>query len=209
MEQSSSAPPQDSLPDIAQDLLNTTFFTRIVQWFDSPRFGAAQYAIDGKLVDLSLTIAENVELKLHQIVLGSFSSLFVDLFLFHGGTGDLVAFNFHFPFPTLLTRLIQFFYVLTNPEIRDLSAFLTDTHFGDFRCHVLLICTLSFLGECNLLPRVQNSLREFWNPAREPEGLNPIGHIFGEIQNAFAPGLDVAQCVHIAFARMNGMMKNL
>jgi hypothetical protein len=108
-----------------------------------------------------------------------------------------------------LTHLIQFFYVLTNPEIRDLGIFLTGTHFGDFRCHVLLVCTLSFLGERNLHPRVQNSLREMWNPAREPGGLNPIRHIFGEIQNAFLPGLDAAQCVDIAFARMNGMMTYL
>jgi hypothetical protein len=200
-------PPPVSLNDVAQDLLKTKFFRQIARWSRSPQFGQPEYAIGGEFVDFQLTIPPDTVLELHQIVLGPSSLLFFDLFQLTGGTGDVLCFPFVFPLPGLLTRLIEFFYVLTNPEIRDLDRFLAKAHFGDINCHILLISTLSYIGEIHLLPRVQNSLREMWNPGRQPGGFEPIRPFFDEIKFAFAPSSDAPECVHAAFTRMDDLMK--
>jgi hypothetical protein len=117
---------------------------------------------------------------MHQIVLGTFSPLFLDLFKFFGGS-QAVGFDFQFPFPDVLLNLLRFFYVMTIPELT-LDELLSDTSFDGPFSLLLLFSILSYLDEKALIIRVRAILSRRW-PSGDPRAVRDfINRIIPEFQ---------------------------
>jgi hypothetical protein len=177
--------PQVSLEAITEELLRTSFTSKIETNSAGSAAEAAQYHLGGELVDLALSINGGTQLLAHQSVLGLLCPFFRELFIAVGdGQGDILSFEYAFPFPVLLDRLVKFFYLVTNTEF-DLEKFLSDIDFGNHCTQFLLFSILSYFGEPFLAPRVRANLHKSFHS--NTSVLDELREVSQQIKVIFTP----------------------
>jgi hypothetical protein len=100
---------------VVNELRHTEFVQRIARFSRDHPSGSAQYALNCDFQDLYLVTADGSGLSAHHIVSGMLSPFFQQFFVEIGRVCDSLKFPFPFPFDDVLLRLINLFYVMTNP----------------------------------------------------------------------------------------------
>jgi hypothetical protein len=195
-----------SVSNVIAEFCNTDFARKIAYLKDCTPLTSTGYRLGEDQPDLCLGLINNIELKSQQVALAKFSHLFEDLFgEVDEGEGENLQFFFAFPFPEVLLRLIDLFYLMTNVEF-PLDGFFTGVSIGSPFCYVLLLSVLCYLQVSSLIPRVRACLCDCWPTQRLPCGLDRIQAFFvNEIVPSFQDSNDYL-CLQTAFLHMKVSM---